>query len=144
MTDTKKEYLSLPIIPLVGAADIELGNGQQEMLSKLGKPLYLTFMRALRGRNRLFHYKELVVRFTPGDKVFQIDVLKRYTGTTKEGLGAGSSWEELKTIYPQITYDEDKCIWHVPGIEGLCFDIVRPPKAGEIPLGNRGSGNTLL
>jgi hypothetical protein len=158
---TGNQYLSLPIIPGVGAAGIQLGDTREDVLKKIGKPLYIRYVTALHGRDRVFQYEELAVRLA-ADRVIEINLFRSYVGTTKEGLRPGASWEELKRTYPDVVFDEPAdqtapvgesvtdrevsgsqqnserlvgAAWPVPGVEGLSFDIVRPPKEDEIPLG---------
>jgi len=131
---TKREhYFLLPIVPLVGAGSIELGNAREDILRKIGKPLFLRFLPAIQGKTQLFYYKGLTV-WLQGGKVSEIDVEEGYEGATPQGLTVGASWSKLKQLYPTVTYHEEEHRWYVPGIDGLSFNIVRPPRDDEIPL----------
>lgn len=50
-----------------------------------------------------------------------------YEGRTPDGLKVGVSWKELRQTHPNITFHADEYLWYMPGINGLSFDIVRPP-----------------
>ncbi len=133
MIDSPEEYFFLPIIPFVGAGSINLGDTRQDILRKIGKPLYLSFIQGIRGKVQIFHYDVLEI-WLPQEKVSEIDVVRGYQGSTKEGLTPGASWKKLREAYPTVSWHEDECRWYVPGIDGLSFDIVRPPRDDEIPL----------
>ncbi|MFQ5873860.1 MAG: hypothetical protein ACE5JL_08670 [Dehalococcoidia bacterium] len=130
MTGTDLNLLDLRIIPMEGAAGVSIGGSKQTVLAKLGKPL-----RSRSGAEGMefLEYAGVAVTLQNG-KVLIIRAEQGYRGSTPEGLKVAATWKELRQIYPTVTFHEDELIWYVPGINGLSFDIVRPPRPDEQPM----------
>lgn len=124
------DYIYAPIIPRVGAANVKIGDHRQEILKKLGKPLFQRYLQGIKDSIVQFHYGWSVI-WLQKQKIIEIDVQSGYKGTTHEGLSVEASWSELIKVYPTVGYHEGEHRWYVPGIDGLSFNIVRPPRPEE-------------
>ena len=129
-------YIQAPIVPKIGAGNIIIGDSRQDVLKKLGKPLFQRFLQGLHGSIVHFHYGWSRIWLVQ-QRVTEIDLQDGYQGATAEGLRPAASWQELAKTYPSVTYHEREHRWYVPGIDGLSFEIVRPPRPeepDEIPI----------
>lgn len=123
-------FLGLPILPTEGVAGIRIGEDSQTVLTRLGQP-----RRSRAGAEgfEFLEYPGVTVCLEHG-RVCEVVAEDGYRGTTSRGLKVGATWKELRQLYPTIAFDEDERVWYVPGIDGLSFDIVRPPRAEEQPI----------
>jgi hypothetical protein len=130
MNYRKQDYLYFPIIPLVGAGGIKIGDRERNVLDKLGDAAFIRPGRVPKEEVRFLHYTGLMVYVWNGT-VKEIHTRQGYLGTTAEGLGIGASWTTLRSIYPAITFSEEFGNWYVPGINGMSIEIFRPPRLEE-------------
>lgn len=136
---------------MVGAAGVRLGETKEELIVNIGKPDFLQILTGAQGRIHLFHYTALVIWLTDGE-ITEINTKQGYKGSTPQGLTVGVPWRTLRHVYRRLTFHEEQNRWYSPGIDGLSFEIVRPPKEHEIPLNMPGNAkstplstrNTLL
>jgi len=127
------DFLSLSIVPFVGAGGVEIGDKKKEVLAKIGRPMYLRPGPRKPVYREGLCYKGMSISLED-EKVYMITAEEEYKGSTKEGLKVGVTWTALKEIYPSVTFHENKMVWYVPGIDGMSFRIVRPPRDDEIPV----------
>ncbi len=132
MSATANRFLESPIIPGTEIGSITIGDTRTTVISKIGKPLFARPSSQKTVFRERFQYDGLSVAFEDS-KVFMITAEMGYVGATKEGLIVGMSWDDLNRIYLGITFQENKMLWYVSGINGLSIRIVRPPEPDEIP-----------
>ena len=123
------DYLKSPIVPMYGVADIKLRTKRESAIKILGEPL------------RVIHKSDSreFLEYTGVTVVLEYNIVEHivaelgYEGVTPNGLKVGSRWKEVLNLYPRTTFHEDEGLWYAPGINGMSFDIVRPPKPDETP-----------
>lgn len=125
-----KEYLKEPIIPRKSIGGVNLGDSYDDVLARLGGPSE----KSDKGEDSSLTYPGLSIAFRHG-VAFQLEAEEGYEGKTPDGVYVGMSWKTLKAMYGELKFDCDECyFWFVPGIEGLGFDIARPPRPHEQPI----------
>lgn len=128
-----KPYSHLPILPLIGAGGVQLGNTAAEVLARLGKPLRTAPVTAVTEGREGWQYGPLSIWLQHG-VVYNIVAELGYVGITAEGLRVGVPWREAWRIYPTLAYYEEEAMWCVPGLNGISFDFVRPLHEGEFNI----------
>lgn len=124
------KLLDVPIIPMEGLAGVKIGQSRKVVVAKLGEP---NRVRLGAEGYEFLHYHGVTVCLRQG-LAYEIVAEEGYRGRTREGVNVGATWHELRKIHPNITFHEDERLWYVPGIDGLSFDLVRPPRSEEQPI----------
>lgn len=126
-----EKRLHEPILPMIGLGGIRLGTEQAMVEAELGPPLRRKLGRDPKDRLEWWDYKGFFIDFKAGI-VWSLAAEEGYLGATPSGVKVGFSWAQLKQIHPDLDFHEDAMVWYVPGIDGLSFDIVRPPGPGDV------------
>lgn len=92
------------IIPWESIDGVNLGDTPDTVSKKLGKPKYEGVWDGAYASGIAYSYEEgncagLSVLFNDNKTVIAFDINKPYSGTTKEGIGIGSSSKSLHDIY---------------------------------------------
>lgn len=120
--------LCQPIVPKSGIGSICIGDTVESVEGVLGLPY-----EQVGNENELmlFSYPSLTVTIVKG-RVQSISAEEGYEGSTPQGVRVGTSWTQLLKIHPDVRFVESKMMWCVPGLNGMSFDIVRPPSPLEL------------
>jgi hypothetical protein len=115
--DTPKKYNKARIVPNKQAAGIKLGSCKATMIKHLGEPVTIEHISS---HSERLEYDDVNVWIESG-KVDQISVCHFYEGTTREGIGLGSTKTEVEDVYGAIEWDGTWSI-QVPPF-GIGFDF---------------------
>ena len=121
--------MDVNIFPLKGAAGINLGDSEQEVLTKLGEPKERKVMTS--GTIQII-YDKVKVWIGHESKVDQISVYKGYEGQTEEGIKVGLSKDDLKKMWGlDLAYHEDD-YWEFMSKSGTLFNFEKDEKGEDV------------
>jgi hypothetical protein len=118
-----EDYLSLPIIDGQVIGGIRPGETRESVISKLEMPAELVEQDG----GEFFDYPGLAIDIKSA-RVKEVMATAGYLGKTKDGVGIGTTWKELKAKYPDIYFEEEFGLWQTPGMAGMGFALITPPR----------------